>query len=196
MWNIPSVSLWTYARNSLLHILMPGPYICCSNLANCRFTLVLLIRLLPSWHERWIMLRIYEPSVNQRKVSLKGGKSSSSITVSSTVWGAVKKVIEIDLLFTETILQSLALLPVAAMWLSCQTTVAIDCWHTWHRIDTTCAWRGLSGKYTATMVVMVCLDPCPWSQLMAFLVSFTIQSHRASAQAHPKQALHVSSIIV
>ena len=35
-------------------------------------------------------------------------------------------------------------------------------------------WRGLSGRYTTTMTVMVCLDPCQWSsQSMAFSVSST-----------------------
>ena len=59
----------------------------------------------------------------------------------------------IDLLLSETQCTT-----EAVMRLSCQITVAINCWHTWHRIDT--AWRGLSGgRYTATTTVMVCLDP-------------------------------------
>ena len=39
--------------------------------------------------------------------------------------------------------------------------VVTNCWHRWHRIDT--ALRGLSGWYTATTTVMVCLDLCTWS---------------------------------
>ena len=87
--------IFYYAFSCLGH----GPYVRCSiaNLANCRFTLVLL-------HCSKLLI-----NVDQRQ-------SSSSITVSSTGRGAAKKAIDIgsDLLLTETVQQ-------AAMRLSCQT---------------------------------------------------------------------------
>ena len=80
----------------------------------------------------------------------------SSITVSSTVRGAAKNAIEIDLLLTETVQQRKLCGCLARL-----RPIGINCWPTWHRIDA--MWRGLSGRYTATMTVMVCLDLCPWS---------------------------------
>ena len=65
-----------------------------------------------------------DPSVNQRQ-------SSSSITVSSTARGAAKRVIEIDLLLTETVQQR--------QLCGCLTdygSTVDNCWHIWQRIDT------------------------------------------------------------
>ena len=76
------------------------------------------------------------------------------------------------------------------MWLSYQTTaiVAINCRHTWYRIDTTC--RGLShGSYDCHGLL--------GSVSMVFTIYglWLFGSHLllSATQARPKQAMHVSS---
>ena len=93
--------IFYYAFSFLGH----GLYVRCSNLANCRFTLMLLQFAMNT-----------EPSINQKQVlkaaqKARGRQKQLSITVSS------KKAIELDTI-----------------------------------------WRELSGRHTATMTVVVCLD--------------------------------------
>ena len=62
LWYVSHVKLYTQhgsmdisVKNILLHILMPGPQAVCmlSNLANCRFTLVLFSTVSNNYRHRW-----------------------------------------------------------------------------------------------------------------------------------------------
>ena len=161
-----------------------GPYIHHSNLANCKFTLVLLVLVSYAYTRQKICSKnplciaimahvIYaEPSVNQREVRLQ--RRTQLIVNHSQLNRAPENVIE-------------TMINLHSVYNRGSYTVVINCWHRWLRIDT--AWRGLSGWYTATTTVMVCLDLCTWSsqsmpqffgsQLQVFLNSGSPQTGHA-----------------
>ena len=72
-----------------------APYICCSNLVNCKFTLVpacICIDQLAT-----IGIKLYRTAPGS-----KGGESETELVVSSTAQGLAKNAIKIDVLLTDS----------------------------------------------------------------------------------------------
>ena len=195
---IQQCSMDINAKHSIVHSHACGhrPYIHSSNLANCKFTLMLLVlcKKIRSQTPPSIVIMAHgmnvELSVNKRKVRLQrrteliGNHSqlNSARSGYGCDWEYDRLAAHHETQYS-TDKRAKAAMPLLPDY------VAISYWHTWHRIDIT--WRELSGRYMATTTIMVCLD---LYGLHGLCHGFSGLSYKPfSAQVRSQQAMHVSS---
>ena len=126
-WNI--CPAWFYGhKREIFYCAFPflghRPYVCGSNLVNCRFILVLLVQYntrqsSPSWHESWTKCKPEKSKAAKKPPRTELVVNHSQLnSARSGNRDRLLNIVHWDCT-TE-----------AAMQLSCQATVAIDCWHT------------------------------------------------------------------